>query len=334
MHEADNGMVSFNPMKGESMVSRRNFLVGGIGAALATAAAGCRLFTGAAKDYDENLAVFLSDPHVSHKPESHQLGELRKVVAKILRMDPLPRNCVVFGDIARSFGLKADYETSTGPLRELEAAGIRLTLGMGNHDRRGHFLELWPEYAKRTRVPGRVVTVADLGRCDLLMLDTLWESHQDETQHTEGDGQLVGDQWDWVRAELPRWPRPVVVCAHHSNADVKDGDARAFTNLLMDAPNVIGYVHGHNHCWMPSCFRRSGTPWGDRVRKRRLCLPSSGHWGDIGWVIFRTTPTEARADLTVWDYWYPHPAAAGETRPAIWDDLVREKQGRFCTFRW
>lgn len=320
-------------MKGGTLVSRRSFVAGGSAAALATAATGCRLFTGAAKDYDGNLTVFLADLHVSHKPESYQLGELRKVVAKILRMDPLPRNCVVFGDIVRSFGLKADYETSVSPLRELEAAGIRLTLGMGNHDRRGHFLELWPEYAKRTRVPGRIVTVADLGHCDLLMLDTLWESHQDETRHTEGDGQLTGDQWDWARAELLRWPRPVVVCAHHSNAEIKDGDAKAFTNLLMDATNVIGYVHGHDHYWKTACFQRTDAPWENRVWKRRLCLPSSGHWGDIGYVLFRTTPAGARADLTVWDHWYPYPVDADETRPAIWDDLVREKQGRFCTFR-
>jgi len=312
-----------------NVVNRREFLLTGCAAAVS----GCRLFTGAAADFDENLTVLLSDPHVSQLPDTHQLGEFQKTVAAILRMDPLPRNCVVFGDIARSYGLRADYETSVGPLRALEAAGIRLTLGLGNHDRRGHFLELWPEYAKRTRAPGRIVTVADLGHADLLMLDTLWEDHQDETRHCQGDGQLTGDQFDWLRTELPRWKRPVVVCAHHSNAEVRDGDAKALANLLMDSPNVFGWIHGHDHYWKETFFRRSGGGWADRVWKRRLCLPSSGHWGDIGYALFRTTPAGARADLVERDHWFNLPLPAAK-RPPLWDDIVREKQNRFCLFRY
>jgi len=43
----------------------------------------------------------------------------------------------------------------------LEAVGIRVTLTMGNHDRRDAFLEVFPEYAKTTKVPGRIVSVVE-----------------------------------------------------------------------------------------------------------------------------------------------------------------------------
>ena len=48
-------------------------------------------------------------------------------------------------------------------LKQLEDAGIPVTICMGNHDRRSTFLEVHPSYAKRTLVPGRIVTVCDAG---------------------------------------------------------------------------------------------------------------------------------------------------------------------------
>lgn len=289
---------------------------------------GCRMFTGARDDFDDNLTVFVSDVHV--QPSGHQGAYFRKVVAEILRMDPLPRTVVCFGDIARSFGKAEDYETSLPIWRELTNAGIRLTLGMGNHDRRERFLPVWPEYERRTRVPGRIVTVTDLGSCDLILFDSLHEDHFDETQHTDGNGELTGDQWDWMRAELPKWKRPVFVGSHHAVADIKTGDAKAFNDLLMESPNVVGYLHGHNHQWKPGRLCPSKHKWGNRVWKRWLCLPSASHWGDIGYVTFRTGEGVARADLVMRDHFFPNP----ESRVWMDDEVVREKQGRFLTFRW
>ena len=136
-------------------MNRREFLRAGFGGLACAAVGGCRMFTGAKGDFDENLSVFVSDVHI--KPDGYQLGRFRQVVSEILRMDPLPRNVVCFGDIARSFGKAEDYAASVGVWRELVDAGIRLTLGMGNRDRRERFLPVWPEYERRTRVPGRTV---------------------------------------------------------------------------------------------------------------------------------------------------------------------------------
>ena len=312
----------------EMKMNRRSFLKGAFSAGALAATGGCRMFTGAKGDFDENLTVFVSDVHV--KPDGYQLERFSLVVAEILRMDPLPRNVVCFGDIARSFGKAEDYAASLGVWRELVDAGVRLTLGMGNHDRRERFLPVWPEYERRTRVPGRVVTVTDLGTCDLLLFDSLHEDHFDETRACDGNGELTGDQWDWMRAELPKWRRPVFVGSHHPVSEIKTGDAKALNDLLMDSPNVVGYVHGHNHVWRGGLLARSDRRWANRTWKRWLCLPSASHWGDIGYVTFRTSPGAARADLVMQDHFFPDP----DVKTWIDEEIVREKQNQFLTFRW
>lgn len=59
-------------------------------------------------------------------------------------------------------------------------------------------------------------------------------------------------------------------------------------------------------------------------------VPSTGHWGDIGYVTMRTGEGLARADLVMLDRYYPDP----DRRTWIDAELLREKQGLFCTFRW
>ena len=305
-------------------ICRRGF----IAAAGAALAGGCRLFTGAGSDYDDSLTVFVSDIHV--KPESYQRERFAAVVADILAMDPLPRRVICFGDVAWVYGRREDYESSLPLLRQLSYAGIEVTLGMGNHDHRRNFLDVWPEYGRRTLVSGRIVTRTDLGPCDLLMLDTLWENHLDETRMCKVPGQLTGDQWDWFRAEVGRLSRPTFVASHHPIREIEDGDWKAFNDLLMASPMVAGYIHGHDHVWKGGLFGPSGRKWADSDFKRWLCLPSTGHWGDIGYVKFRTSSGCARAELVETDHYFPNPDARG------WIDreIVRERQGAFYTFRF
>ena len=95
-----------------------------------------------------------------------------ETVAEILKLDPLPSRAVVFGDLAWLWGNKMDYQCSAPYLKMLEDAGIPVTVGMGNHDRRSTFLEVHPRYAKTTKIPGRIVSVVDAGAVDFLMLET------------------------------------------------------------------------------------------------------------------------------------------------------------------
>jgi len=309
-------------------MNRRDFLTGGFFAAAMTATNGCAIFKGGAGT-DTAKTVFISDVHV--RPEGFQLERFVRVVDAILAMRPLPKNVVCFGDVAWVYGKREDYETSAKVFRRLTDAGIGLTLGMGNHDRRGNFLAVWPEYAARTLVPGRIVTRTDLGSCDLLMLDTLWEDHADETKMCKVNGQMSAEQWAWLKAELPNLKRPTLLGAHHPVNEIEDGVKWAeLKDLLMASPNAIGWIHGHDHAWKRGLLRCSTAAWGDNGFKRWLCLPSTGHWGDIGYVTATTAPGMLRAEMTELDHYYPNPSK----RTWIDDEYVRENNGASMTFRW
>ena len=311
-------------MSGE--IDRREF----IGCLLSTGCAyGCRMAPDGKKTFDENLTVFISDVHILPRP-CYQYDRFEYVVNEILAMRPLPQRVICFGDVSRSLGVRADYESSYPLFRRIVDSGIALTLGTGNHDRRRNLLAYWPEYAERTLVKDRIVTVTDLGFCDLILLDTLFENHQDETRRCEGDGQLSGAQWDWLKKVLPRWKRPVFVGAHHPWNELKDGDSVAFNDLMMMSPKVIGYIHGHDHVWRKGLIKNSKGVWPDPIRKRSLCLPSTGHWGDIGYVKFRVSPGRAVAELVQFDRYYPDPSH----KTSLDDVLLHENQGQHCVFEW
>ena len=311
-------------MSSGDVVSRRAFLrLSAIGGTLMAAGGGrAALFTGAASDYDPNLTVFLSDIHV-RGGESYQLEHFKRVVAEILKMSPLPKRAVVFGDLAYLFGRKEDYVTSAPYLKQLTDAGISVTIGMGNHDRRSAFLEVHPEYARSTKVPGRIVSVVDIGPADILMLDSLAGS-DDRGDSNSGPvpGMLDPAQQEWLLAELPKWKRPVFVCAHHPVFELTAG-GKPLSELLFNSPAFAGYINGHNHRWYAEWSFRNYS------QRKLLCylgLPSTGHWGDIGYTLFRTTPRDAVANLVQHDFFFPNPLKEGEPRPEMWDAIVEKNR--------
>ena len=135
-------------------------------------------------------------------------------------MRPLPRHVLVFGDLAYLIGRKMDYLQSQPDLKLLVDAGIKLTIGMGNHDHRSSFLEVWPEDAERTRVPGNIVSVASLQHADFIMLDSLNET-TGPGEWNPVPGALRKEEQDWIAANLPTWPRPFFLGAHHSFSNLK-----------------------------------------------------------------------------------------------------------------
>ena len=311
-------------MSSGDVVSRRAFLrLSAIGGTLMAAGGGrAALFTGAASDYDPNLTVFLSDIHV-RGGESYQLEHFKRVVAEILKMSPLPKRAVVFGDLAYLFGRKEDYVTSAPYLKQLTDAGISVTIGMGNHDRRSAFLEVHPEYARRTKVPGRIVSVVDIGPADILMLDSLAGS-DDRGNNSSGPvpGTLDAAQQEWLLAELPKWKRPVFVCAHHPVFELTAG-GKPLSELFFNSPAFAGYINGHNHRWYAEWSLRN---YGQRKLLCYLGLPSTGRWGDIGYTLFRTTPSDAVANLVQHDFFFPNPLKEGEPRPEMWDAIMEKNR--------
>ena len=306
-------------------ISRRSFLTGFTAAAAAPAAF-------ARPKSDPDLAVLLSDVHVNgiEGKDMYQRGKFMRVVADILKMDPLPGHAIFFGDLAWLHGRKEDYASSSEGIKLLQNAGIAVTLGMGNHDRRSTFLEIHPSYAKTTKIPGRIVSVFSIGRADFIMLDGLQGSDdRGLTDMGPGDGALDKEQLDWLMDALPKWKRPVFVGSHWPIGELKAG-GKPFKQLLFRSPAVAGYIHGHDHRWYKTMPIKS---WRDSPQIRTLCLPSTGHWGDIGYVTLRLSKDRAVAALHQYEYYFPTPIATDDKCLEVWRDITAENQNQTCTFR-
>lgn len=277
--------------------------------------------------HDASLVALISDLHVNGlKAEfpAHCYEEecLRKTVAAILALDPLPANVVCFGDIAYHWGQPEDYPLAASILKPLEDAGIRLTLGMGNHDRRDNFLAQWPEYAKTSPVAGRIVSKVELPHVDLLMLDTL-NALEVEKNKKSNPGELDDAQREWLRETLKASTKPVLTCAHHKpNEDkVKIG------GLIMESAACKGHIHGHWHKWARDVLYKG---WNPQHLKPYVGLPSTGHWGDIGFATMRTLPDRVEITNHQNDFFFT--GGPGDSQP-MRDDIVRELNGQKVTLR-
>lgn len=311
-------------------LTRRSFL----GLSAAFACGGCRtLFTGSSGDFDEGLTVLFSDAHISGTEPAYAYTQkkLRAFVAEVLRMDPLPRNAVFFGDLSRRCGNREDYAAAAPLLKPLADAGIRLTLGLGNHDRHDMFFEEFPERAAASPVPGSDVAVVRLADCDILLLDSL----KVNAEGGSGGGALSPAEQEWLVAELPKWPRPVLVGAHHEVTELSAG-GRPLVDVLPAAPNFRGYLGGHVHRWSSGWMCESS--WGTAKRIWRcVTLPSLGYWGDIGWAELRTSPGRAEVAAKLNDFFVARPVGYRKdgvaARPPEWDDVLAEKKGGRCLIR-
>lgn len=276
---------------------------------------------------DPALAVLLSDIHIcgerkedgtpKHYPYNPTCLKLR--IAEILAMRRLPANVLVFGDVAWDYGLEEDYRYAAQLLGELEQAGIRVTLGLGNHDRRAAFFQVFPEYARTSWVEGRVVSVVELPDVDVVLLDSLAELPDlKPRQSTTVSGEISGGQMEWLRSFLKDRTRPVILGAHHPLGEMKNLEA-----LIAESPVVAGYVYGHTHIWNKSARII-------RPRKGMYMVPTVGlpatFYGDIGFAVLRSTPDAAIFEYSSKGFWWPQPS---DNPPQAWqsraEDLAHEK---------
>ena len=280
-----------------------------------------------ARRLDASLVALISDLHVNGlkvEVPTHCYEEvcLRKTVASILALDPLPANVVCFGDIAYHWGQPQDYPLAASILKPLEDAGIKLTLGMGNHDRRDNFLAQWPEYAKTSPVAGRIVSKVELPHVDLLMLDTL-SSLEVEKNKKSNPGEMDNAQREWLREMLKAATKPVLTCAHHKPNE----DKVRIGGLIMESAACKGHIHGHWHKWARD-FTHNG--WNPQHLKPYVGLPSTGHWGDIGFATMRTFPDRVEITNHQNDFFFT--GGPGDGQP-MRDDIVRELNGQKVTLR-
>jgi len=312
-------------------IGRRDFFKGAVATAAAFPFAAPAMMT---EGVDRNLSAFLSDIHVSglnvKGQPTYQNPLFEKVVDQVLAMRPRPARVVIFGDVALWVGRRADYEASLPGLKRLTDAGIELYLTTGNHDHREMMFAAHPRQKELTPVPGRLVSVVDLGMADLFLMDTLKENPKGEGFGNAVDGALDAAQADWLVKAAAAAKRPYFIGAHHPPSEIKIGkkDIRAF---FEDDPHFAGYVHGHNHRWYSDWFHKGYTK---RHVVRSVCLPSTGWWGSIGFATMRTFADRAELKLVANDFFFPKPLEAGEKRPREWDEILKEQSGTSFTFTW
>ena len=281
---------------------------------------------------DPNLSVFLSDIHVSGKnvkgQPTYQNPLFAKVVDQVLAMNPRPKRALIFGDVALWNGRSEDYAESAPMIQRLKDAGIEVYLTTGNHDHREPLFRFHPRQNEITPVPGRVVSVVDVGTADFVLLDTLKENPKGEGSGNAVDGGLDEAQADWLLAYAKAAKRPFFCGAHHPSRELTVKGKKLLQHLETN-PMFAGYVHGHNHRWYKEWFH-FGYSRPHVVRS--ACLPSTGWWGNIGFATFRTQSDRATLSFVQNDFFFPKPLAEGQSRPREWDQIIREAEGDFCTF--
>ncbi|MBP5321081.1 MAG: metallophosphoesterase [Kiritimatiellae bacterium] len=303
--------------------SRRSFLSG----LMTVLAGGCATVPARpVTERDPALAAIISDLHINglrDEVPTHLYEEVcfRQTVADILALNPRPAQVICFGDIAYHWGQPEDYALAAKLFQPLLDAGIKLTLGMGNHDHRTNVLAQWPECAKRSPVPGRLVSRIEMPHLDLLMLDTLAAKPIEKRKGTY-PGECDAAQREWLTETLKAATKPIITCSHHRPTE----DAVNLGKLLHDAPACKGHIYGHWHRWFRD-FIHIG--WETQTLFPIACLPSTGHWGDIGFATLRTAPGKATLTLHQRDYFFT--GGPDEHQPDR-DAIVREKNGQTITF--
>ena len=305
-------------------LSRRGF-IGGMAASASLAAVG----EGPAA-LDPNVVALISDTHIPGqeykgwaKDFSFQPRRLKKVVADILAMRPLPAQVIHLGDIAYLFGKKADYEAAAALLKPLQDVGIKVNLMMGNHDKKAAFLEVFPEYRVRREQVERIAYRVETPYADFLLLDSCNEAVR-EGNFDWGTGSIDAEQRAWMAEKLKAATKPTFVCAHHSPFEL-----RLTESLMKGLPAVAGFIHGHEHVWRKDWFHGA---YNDVRTIRSLALPSTGHTGDIGHAVMRLKPDRAVVELQQDDFYFPFAVYDQAKRPADWSIRVAENKGQTCTF--
>ena len=254
---------------------------------------------------DENTVALFADLHVTQdKNNPHQSEGVARCVRDVLACNPRPANVLLYGDLSFNRGDVGDYRLLKELLQPLDDAGIRWHACFGNHDRRATFLSVFPErQAQSPLAPDRLVSVVDTPHADFILLDSCLEGPV--------NGGVDEAQRAWLAKTLAACKKPVFVGAHHPLRETGVG------GLLASNSVYAAYIYGHNHRWLPQAEQGVDT----------LCLPSTGHWGDIGFVLVKLDAEGATFTLHQRDCYAPRPAAKPEDVKPEWIERVKKNDG-------
>lgn len=273
--------------------------------------------------------ILMGDIHISGdfneqgKPKHYPYNPIcfEQQVREILAMRPLPCNLIILGDVAWDHGLREDYEYAARLFRPLQEAGIRITMAMGNHDRRAPFFEVFGEYRTQTKVKGRVVSVVELPDVDFVVLDSLDElPNLKRGQSTTVSGKMDDEQIKWLESYLATAKRPVILSAHHPLGEMSNLEA-----VIAKSPAVVAYIYAHVHVWNKGV--RIIRPRDPERMVPHISLPST-FYGDIGYAVMRTTKEEAVITYSSNGFWWAQPV---ENPPKVWAQRVADLSAERCT---
>ncbi|MBQ8437522.1 MAG: metallophosphoesterase [Alistipes sp.] len=273
--------------------------------------------------------ILMGDIHISGdfneqgKPKHYPYNPIcfEQQVREILAMRPLPRNLIILGDVAWDHGLREDYEYAARLFRPLQEAGIRITMAMGNHDRRAPFFEVFGEYRTQTKVKDRVVSVVELPDVDFVVLDSLDElPNLKRGQSTTVSGKMDDEQIKWLESYLATAKRPVILSAHHPLGEMSNLEA-----VIAKSPSVVAYIYAHVHVWNKGV--RIIRPRDPERMVPHISLPST-FYGDIGYAVMRTTKEEAVITYSSNGFWWAQPV---ENPPKVWAQRVADLSAERCT---
>lgn len=273
--------------------------------------------------------ILMGDIHISGdfneqgKPKHYPYNPIcfEQQIREILAMRPLPRNLIILGDVAWDHGLREDYEYAARLFRPLQEAGIRITMAMGNHDRRAPFFEVFEEYRTHTKVKGRVVSVVELPDVDFVVLDSLDElPNLKRGESTTVSGKMDDEQIKWLESYLSTAKRPVILGAHHPLSEMSNLEA-----VIAKSPSVVAYIYAHVHVWNKGV--RIIRPRDPERMVPHISLPST-FYGDIGYAVMRTTKEEAVITYSSNGFWWAQPV---ENPPKVWAQRVADLSAERCT---
>ena len=273
--------------------------------------------------------ILMGDIHISGdfneqgKPKHYPYNPIcfEQQAREILAMRPLPKNLIILGDVAWDHGLKEDYEYAARLFRPLQEAGIRITMAMGNHDRREPFFEVFGEYRTQTKVAGRVVSVVELPDVDFVVLDSLDElPNLKRGQSTNVNGKMDDEQIKWLESYLSAAKRPVILSAHHPLNEMPN-----LETVIAKSSAVVAYIYAHVHVWNKGV--RIIRPRDPERMVPHISLPST-FYGDIGYAVMRTTKEEAVITYSSNGFWWAQPV---ENPPKVWAQRVADLSAERCT---
>ncbi len=273
--------------------SRRKFLTGASKALAAAGLAGAvgRWPDGARADDAAALRVgLLSDTHIAANLKDGfrkfvPWDNLQTVLPQVTATNP--DWIILNGDAARLTGETADYEALRRALAPV-AERTPIYLGLGNHDHRERFLQVFPQTAvARQNVVTKFVFMVERPWIRFLILDSLFVTNQTA-------GLLGKAQRTWLAEYLKTSDaRNTVIFVHHTLGD-GDGellDAERFFEVIRPHKKVKAVFYGHSHVY--SFSQRNGA--------HLINLPAVGYnFADgepVGWVDAKFSATGVTLQL-------------------------------------